>query len=167
MVWIPLTLECHMSVCVRVSVCVWLFNQALLSLVGPQCIRIVSQGVISKHVLHEPLQFLFSFLALSVRWVWGTCLLHSGVKKTKQKQHDRPDGAQASGDLTRVSGKAYWVQRHGSRRNQKFRDGTEMGFHGNALELHRIGGQKLGGVYWKEKKGRVMVARQQWRSWYI
>lgn len=30
-----------------------------------------------------------------------------------------------------------------------------MGFHGNALELHWIGGQKLRGVYWKREREEV------------
>lgn len=67
------------------------------------------------------------------------------------QKDDHPASVQASGTLTGVSRKAYWVKRHRSR-HQQFRDGTEMGFHGYALELHWIRGQEFWGVYWKRER---------------
>lgn len=67
--------------------------------------------------------------------------------------------------LTWVSRKAYWVQRHRSR-HQQFGDGAEVGFHGDALQLHWIWGQEFCGVYWVRERrvGRWWWCRELTRT---
>lgn len=76
-----------------------------------------------------------TFVAFIFRLCLGTCCMSDG-----------PD--QVVGVLTGIAGEAYWIQRHGCG-DQEFGNWAEMGLHGNALEVDRVGAQYLGGVYWK------------------